>query len=153
VNEKGFWERRVKPALHNPDQGRVAKKVQDAYNGGLPDVACCVGGAAYWLELKYLPKRPVRATTMLHIKCTEVQRKWLTDWRAAGGMAWILLGVEEDWWLLSPDVPDDIFEHDLDHYMTVHGTGKAGLQKLPSTIERMHKRLIHRQVEEERKDG
>jgi hypothetical protein len=106
MNEGTFWTGRVKPALHQPPD-YVARKIQDQWNAGLPDVAYCLKGHAGWLELKYKP-RPARASTMIKPAVSQDQRRWLQMWEEAGGVGSVLLGIG-DWWLLARwDIPEEI---------------------------------------------
>lgn len=103
MNEKGFWENRVRPALHRPPTC-VAWKVQDQFNRGLPDVDVCVDGVAAKLELKYVPKVPVRPTTAIKVDLSIEQRRRLFEWQGAGGNAGVVLGVDKLWFLLYPEM-------------------------------------------------
>ena len=107
VTEKAWWNAHVRPQLHQPARGLIAKKVQDIYNGGLPDVAFLSGGRFAWLELKYAARWPVRARH-LPIRYRPAQRAWLREWSRAGGQAYVLLGVAREWYLFDPEVPDPL---------------------------------------------
>lgn len=123
MKESDFWSRVVRPALNRPPTA-VAKKVQDAYNRGMPDVRYCVGGRSGWLELKYIKERPKRPTTPLHINLSVEQARQLSEWHGAGDRAHVLVGVEKTWYLLRHDVPQRVPEQDLGPWVIEAGTMK-----------------------------
>jgi hypothetical protein len=68
---------------------------------GYPDVDY-IGGR---VELKSLPKWPVRPETVVRIEhFSPEQRVWLARRWRAGGDAWLLLKVGRDWLLFTGDV-------------------------------------------------
>jgi hypothetical protein len=107
VLERNLWEK-FRRHLHAPSLGRVAKKVQDAYQRGMPDVIATVEGRVTWLELKYFARWPVRGGPLAWANDERAtnQRAWLREWveRGGGHGAW-LLGVGEEWLLLPYDTP------------------------------------------------
>lgn len=103
VSERLMWERYLKPSLHRPPT-RFARKLQDRFVPGLPDIAYCCEGAAGWLELKWLKRWPRRVATV-DVGLTPAQARWLQGYRDADGCAYVLLGVGETHeWLLFADV-------------------------------------------------
>lgn len=119
--EKTFWNDYVRKALHQPPF-RVANKVQDAFNKGLPDVEYCLRGACGKLELKYVPRYPETDRGRIPINVSSFQRRQLVQWQNAGGTAYVLLGVERDWYLLSPHVPDALTRDDLEQASILMGS-------------------------------
>lgn len=119
MNEKGFWSRWVKPVLHDPANGWVAWKVQDAFNAGLPDVfwrGPWGGGGV--IEMKYQPEVPVRESTPCTIAVTSEQRRHLKQWGGEGlyyskRAAFVLYGLAEWCYLLVPGVPERVMQRDL----------------------------------------
>ena len=114
--EKDFWSRWIKPTLNVADGTGVAWKVQDVYRPGLPDVLGCWRGLGYIIENKYVKAWPKRGTTDIPVAVSATQRKHLTDWTEAGGSAFVLLGVDHDWFLMHPHVPEKITADDLNDY-------------------------------------
>lgn len=73
-----------------------AVSIENGAGVGTPDVNF-VGG---WLELKSVDDWPARKDTSLRIEhFTAQQRVWLAKRRRAGGAAFVLLKVENDWLL------------------------------------------------------
>jgi hypothetical protein len=67
---------------------------------GLPDVAIVSG----WLELKCLPKWPVKETTPLRIPhFTEEQKMWALKWASCGGNYWLVVKVRAEIFVFGPD--------------------------------------------------
>jgi hypothetical protein len=76
--------------------GLDAISVENPARPGTPDVNYVEG----WIELKYLPSWPARATTPVKIKCfTPQQRVWLQRRCRRGGSAFFLVRVANDWLL------------------------------------------------------
>lgn len=101
MDEKGFWKNRVKKVLHQPPL-HVARKVQDAYFRGWPDVYACQLGHASLIELKRIKKLPARESSLVPHGTTTEQKRVLLEIRNAGGAAWLLAGIEEKWYLFDP---------------------------------------------------
>jgi len=101
MNEARFWDK-VREAINAHPRG-IAHKLTDMFTAGTPDALYCIDGRAGVLELKYVPKWPVRTDTV-EVAVTENQRAWLLDWQEKGrGRANVLLGVEHFWYLLDLD--------------------------------------------------
>ena len=102
MNEQQFWSNHVRPALHQPKAGRVAWKVQDAYNGGLPDVDFVTGvNEVAKIELKYIDSFPAKPeTTCPRLMPTEGQFNHLEEWELGGGFSTMLIGVGDEWFLI-----------------------------------------------------
>lgn len=79
-------------------KGTHAVRIESRVTGsGTPDVNYAWG----WIELKYLPKWPVRPTTPVRVKhYTKEQRSWAIERTQAGGRVFLLLKVGEPEWLL-----------------------------------------------------
>lgn len=75
-----------------------AVSVENGCGVGTPDVNCAWG----WIELKALPKAPVRETTPVRVPhFTPQQKIWLLKRDAAGGNACVLIMVGREWFMLS----------------------------------------------------
>lgn len=148
MNESRWWSTHVKPRWHAPKSGRVAWKVQDAFNAGLPDVDACFNGKACKIELKYEPNPPVHSTTPLWFSTVDkvlkrraivsgAQWNYLKEWHDAGGLAFVLIGVKQTWYLLKQggyeNQPMTIEE--LETCCECWGEGYADLAVIPSFIE------------------
>lgn len=115
MNEAGFWSGFVKKALHAPEHGRIAWKLQDATNRGLPDVVAVNRSQVALIELKYVKEYPKREDTRIPVNVSVEQRRRLEQWHRAHGQAYVLVGVEKDWYLLPWDADhatrDELLEH------------------------------------------
>lgn len=107
MNEKRFWEGHVKRVMHSPPH-YIARKVQDHYNPGFPDVQFCMRGKMGMLELKRINKRPARANSIIPLGVTREQKRQLVEGRNAGGSFWLLASVENNWYLFDPLVMDSL---------------------------------------------
>ena len=104
VSERLLWERYLKPSMQRPPS-RFARKVQDRFVQGLPDIVYNIEGSAGWLELKWIDRWPARAATGVDVGLTAPQAAWIRAWRDTGGTAHVLLGVGATReWLLYNDV-------------------------------------------------
>jgi hypothetical protein len=112
-NEAAFWSDWLCGLLHQPARRRVAWKVPAETREGLPDVWFGHPAWAGWLELKYVPQWPVRASTPVTVKVTAEQLAHLREAGWAGQAAFVLLGVDTEWFLLRPAVlrPDARLTH------------------------------------------
>lgn len=120
-NEGAFWSA-VRERLHVPPFA-VCRKLTDAFTAGTPDAFYVHAGITTYLELKYAPRWPVRADTVL-VGLTPDQRMYLELLRGVGAPAWVLLGVERDVLLLEPGIiPNDQRVH-----TTALGTGAPGVR-------------------------
>jgi hypothetical protein len=82
-----------------------ANAVENALVRGYPDVEF-VGGT---MELKHLPKWPVRPETIVRVDhFTPIQRGWLRRRAARGGRTWLLLRVDREWLLFKGEVAADV---------------------------------------------
>lgn len=121
MTERDFWERKVRPHLERPPKW-ITQKVQDAMNKGLADVLYCLDGKAGKLETKYVPTWPARETTPVPIALSREQRADLRRWHRAGGAAYVLLGVAQDWYLFHWDAPEKATRAELESRSLLHGT-------------------------------
>ena len=68
---------------------------------GIPDVHYVTNRKAGWIELKQVPK-PVNPSTPVRVPhFTKQQKVWLANYGSAGGLAFVLVGVGNMWYLLS----------------------------------------------------
>lgn len=104
-DEQWLW-RQLEKVMHAPASGRVACKVGTSTVKGIPDVAWCFRGRSGWLELKYLPSWPKRASTVVQVATTVEQRAFLREWAGAMGSAQVVLGVGEEMLLLPASVTE-----------------------------------------------
>jgi hypothetical protein len=131
MNENGFWQK-VRKEFKAYKVG-AAWKVQDAYRSGLPDADCIASGVVMKFELKYAEAWPKRKGA-LKTTLKPSQRAHLMEWDRAGGNAFVLLGVGDEWFLLHPNVcrgDGKFYEDEVKDTYDLKGTMKQrGLKKL-----------------------
>lgn len=109
--EREWWSRHVKPRWHNPAEGRVAWKVEDAFNGGKPDVDFVFRGVSGKCELKYISAWPSRDDKLITFSrdselnqnkvVSPGQYNHLDEWQRGGGLSFVFIGVDKEWFLFS----------------------------------------------------
>jgi hypothetical protein len=109
LNEKKWWSSHVKPKWTNLEQGRMANKVQDAFNSGLPDVDLICKGVVAKVELKYATQWPARPDTKLtfskdkttgkYCVASPAQMMQLKLWDRCHGLAYVMIGIGKEWFL------------------------------------------------------
>lgn len=78
-----------------------AHSVENRVGAGTPDVNYVEG----WIELKWRQRWPARADTVVEVAhFNQEQRIWLERRWKAGGAAWLLLQVGQQWLLFAGDV-------------------------------------------------
>ncbi len=106
---------------------------------GMPDLTYCLHGRSGYMELKYRPSWPKRASTPVRINLTPVQRLWLKIWTDAGGTGLVLVGVDADWYLFDGEVENAIDQDVLrrnthPNLITTGRIDRAGWQHLLTTL-------------------
>jgi hypothetical protein len=91
MSEAAMWEA-IRPVLKQLDPERIESHM----TSGIPDVNYTQG----WIELKFAPRWPPRGGPLRVDHFTTAQRAWLKKRRAAGGLAFLLLKVGRNEWLL-----------------------------------------------------
>lgn len=67
---------------------------------GTPDGIFAYSMTSGVIELKYVKEWPKRPGTTVPVDLTPEQWNWLSDFVDKGGRGYVLLGVEDDWFLL-----------------------------------------------------
>jgi hypothetical protein len=108
MNEHGFWDK-VRGILKDPPQSD-ANHLSAETIAGTPDCLWAIRGKMGLLELKFNRSWPVRDDTLVDVAVTVEQRRYLERIAATGNRAQVLLGVEDEWFLLEmhevPPAPD-----------------------------------------------
>ena len=100
MSERALW-RRVREGLRG--RGHLVR-VENAAEDGTPDVNYCIGGVEGWVELKHVPRAPVRATTNIRYKrYTREQVDWGVSRRVVGGRAFVLVQVGREVFLFDAE--------------------------------------------------
>lgn len=148
MTENSWWSTKIKKVWHQPLKSWVANKRQDLVNKGLPDIDACWSGVAVKVELKYAPAFKARQDTKYTFshyskdqrnRMTIVSREQyrnLEEWATAGGLAFILIGIKDYWYLLELKdlINDGMTEIELMTQSTMHG-GIKQVDMVPSYFE------------------
>jgi hypothetical protein len=116
MNEHGFIK-----AIHRKLPSEVFKwKIHDTYTGGVPDVMYGGPSGILFAEYKYIPKLPVRDTTLLKTTLAPLQIQWLNKMRDCGQSACVIVGIEDRAIILVKDFTANITkryynEHNISH--------------------------------------
>ena len=76
---------------------------EDKHSTGIPDLSYGMNNVNGWVELKQIERYPVTASKLRHF--TAAQKRWLKNRGTKGGNCFLLLQVENDyyivpwWWL------------------------------------------------------
>lgn len=150
LNEKKWWSTHVKPRWHRPDKSRLANKVQDAFNAGLPDVDACFNGVVAKIELKYAVAWPKYETTLLTFSKNKNDNSYcvaspgqvvqLRLWNQCGGHAFLLIGVGKEWFLVNIKLLTDELNHGVTRstlfaIADLTGDSYDSLKKIPDYLE------------------
>lgn len=158
MNEGKWWSSHVKPKWTNPGKAWLANKVQDAFNGGLPDVDCIFNGAAAKIELKYAEDWPARPDTKLtfskdkpanvggtgkYMVLSPGQVRQLVAWGRCGGLAYVLIGIGKEWFLYNAVIFDGhlnlgITQQEMRDLAILSGTSYQDLIKVPEYLEEIY---------------
>jgi len=100
--ESKLWQH-TKRVLTSAAKGTLyLKRVENPLNDGHPDVEYCYHGSAGVIELKQREAWPVRPGTLVRLRhYTKEQRDDLKDRFQAGGRAFLLLQVAEEYLLFA----------------------------------------------------
>ena len=82
---------------------------EDKYSVGVPDVSYGLEGMNGWIELKRVLKYPKKSQTVIQLPhFTGQQRNWLERRQEKGGNCWLLLQVEDDYFIFKGDRCDRV---------------------------------------------
>lgn len=83
------------------------QRFEDGSSLGIPDINICIKGVEAWIEAKYVPEEdlPKRERTPVRIGLRPEQALWLRNRKLAGGHAYVLAKIVNEWL-----VWDDYFE-------------------------------------------
>lgn len=126
-NEAAFWGAVRKRLV---DAGWLAWKVPAEIRKGLPDVFLGKNGGSAWVELKYRPRWPARDDTPVHVDVSPEQHAHLRDLRAADLDGFVLLGVEDDVFILDDIAP----MQKKTRAQLLAGHGRCSLADLPARL-------------------
>lgn len=96
TKESALWAW-LKGGLARISEPHHVQRIEDTTKSGTPDVEGCIGGRAFWAELKVAYEQPTRGT--VRIKTTAFQVYFAIKRRQAGGLSWYLIrvGTHPNW--------------------------------------------------------
>ena len=101
VRESDLWKTFRDKLFKERLKGRKrdVKRIENNVALGTPDVNYCIEGAEGWVELKHAREWPKRGGPLKLRHFTPEQRLWIHLRQGAGGKAFVLLKVEDDYFL------------------------------------------------------
>ena len=133
MNESTLWDY-VKKGM----SGRwLATRIETVTSLGVPDVTYSVKGVHGWIELKWVPKAPVKQSTKMRLShLTEQQKQWIFSRGKLAGDVWLLVRVEDEFFLFDHKFIHDIQQMTIDEWRVnceVNWSKKINFEEL-STI-------------------
>lgn len=98
MNEHGFV-RKIHTKLRATKRLRRVWKINDNFQGGVPDAYYLAEAGDLWVEYKYIPRLPKRDTTLIVPDLSELQHRWLQDEQDCGNTAWVVVGHAGGVWV------------------------------------------------------
>jgi len=104
MKESSFWKTIRKNLLVVTGNGIKLTRHEDR-SAGIPDVSYLYKGVAGWIEIKYTPSFPVRATTIVRLYHFKPEQRLFIDTTLKnGGNAFILWRIGKEIFLFSGEV-------------------------------------------------
>jgi hypothetical protein len=75
-------------------------RIESSAGNGVPDVSLGLPGKSVWIELKYIPSWPKRATTKVKLPLRAEQKHWIDARGRMSGDVWVLVRIENDFFLV-----------------------------------------------------
>lgn len=102
MNETSLWQY-IKKGLENRWH---ATRLESSAGNGVPDITYGIpgehGGLGLngFLELKYIPKWPIKPETKVKLPLRPEQKLWIKTRGSVAGNVWVLCRIEDDFFLL-----------------------------------------------------
>lgn len=125
MSEGAMWES-LRPILKPLHPVRIESHME----GGIPDVNYVHG----WIELKYADRWPPRGGPLRLYHFSKEQKNWLIKRRTAGGLAFLLLKVGKNEWLLFEGIVAAKYLHHINRE-ELYKRSLARWERLPRTKE------------------
>jgi len=103
MSEAKLWQY-LKKGLYGK---ALTTRLESSVGNGVPDVIIHLPGKHIFMELKYIPEWPKRATTLVKLPLRSEQRLWIKSRGSFSGNTWVFIRIEDDFFLL----PWDVAEH------------------------------------------
>ncbi len=85
-----------------------ATRIESSSGNGVPDVTFAIPsnipgikGTQGFLELKYIPKWPVKASTLVKLPLRAEQKLWISNRGKVAGNVWVLCRIDNDFFLFN----------------------------------------------------
>lgn len=78
-------------------------KINDNFQGGVPDAYYSGHGGDLWIEYKYLQKLPKRTDTLIVPQLRSLQIRWLNDRSAEGRNCLVVVGCPDGSYIFNSD--------------------------------------------------
>lgn len=98
MNEHGFV-RKVHKKIRDTKQMKKVWKVNDNFQGGVPDAYYLGPADDLWVEYKYISCLPKRSTTKIYPGLSALQHDWLSNLLLSGKQAWVAVGHPRGVWV------------------------------------------------------
>ena len=105
MKEREWWARVIRPELHHPERGMIARKYEDKFLPGTLDTFLAHRGRSAWCELKLIKEWPKRIDTPVRVPWSPEQIRTGVEFYGAGIQVIGLTGI---------DATNEWFVHDFE---------------------------------------
>ena len=98
MNEAGVWQTLKKGMMCS---GWHVTRIESSAGNGVPDVSYGIPGINGFIELKYIAKWPVKATTKVKLPLRPEQKHWIKARGSIAGNVWVFVRIEDTFFLLT----------------------------------------------------
>ena len=86
-----------------------ATRIENTTGNGVPDVTYTIVKHG-WIELKYIPKWPVRGPTIVKLPLRPEQKLWIESRGKLARYVWVICRIEDDFFLLNHNQAVESYE-------------------------------------------
>ena len=149
MHERNWWSQHIKWRWHQPLLHQIAWKVEDAYNGGKPDVDFVFKGVSGKIELKYIDAWPAKEDKLITFSrdskldqnkvISPGQYNHLEQWAQGEGLSLVFIGVGKESFLFpfsvfTTGLNDGMLKKDFYYWQVLHGTTYNDISYVPQFI-------------------
>jgi len=96
-------------------------KIHDTFTGGVPDVMYGGPSGILFVEYKYVPKLPVKDSTLIKTTLAPNQIQWLNRMKDCGQKTAVIIGIEKNAIILAKSFTANITkEYYTEHKLTIN---------------------------------
>lgn len=96
-------------------------KIHDTFTGGVPDVMYGGPSGILFVEYKYVPKLPVKDSTLIKTTLAPNQIQWLNRMKDCGQKTAVIIGIEKNAIILAKSFTANITkEYYSEHKLTIN---------------------------------